>query len=126
MISLLALAACAERAATPVTGRSVVINIAFEPRLAGNALIRGRRTALPPNLPSNVTVAEALLGCGQTRFLLLGGGSEHWEAVAFPSGPEHRRVLNCVADHVSFDLVASYTSDPVITSSSRFEPILGI
>jgi hypothetical protein len=124
--TLLSLASCTERNTNSVADATVVISPAFEPGLAGKALIRGRRSAaLPTNSPGNETLAEALFNCGQKRFELL-GGETHWEAVAFPEGPEYRKVLTCVADHVSFGFVASHTSDPVITSTSHFRPILGI
>lgn len=124
--ALLSLASCTVQNTNSASEASVVISPAFEPRLAGNALIRGRRSAaLPPNPPSSDTLAEALFSCGQKRFVLLGGDA-HWEAVAFPERPGYRRVLTCIADYVSFDFVASRTADPVITSTSAFEPVLGI
>lgn len=124
--TLLLLASCTERDASPVADASVVISPVFEPGLAGEALIRGRRSAaLPPTPPSNETLAKALFSCGQKRFVLLSGEAD-WEAVAFPKGLKDRKLLNCVASHVAFDFMASHTSDRVITSTSAFKPIIGI
>lgn len=126
LAALFSLASCTSQNTNSASDASVVISPAFEPKLAGNALIRGRRNAaLPPNPPSSETLAEALFECGQKRFVLLGGDA-HWEAVAFPENPGYRKVLTCVADYVSFDFVASHTDDPVITSTSAFKPIFGI
>jgi hypothetical protein len=70
-------------------------------------------------------LAQALRGCGVRNFQL-NLNTTHWEAVTFPSTPQDKTNIRCVARHVQFDFAADRTTDWPITEVSRLMPIAGI
>jgi len=103
----------------------ILISHVQEPRLAGKAIIRGRKTD-SLDLPGSDSLSKVLYLCGKRDFDVFGYGAELPEGVAFRRIRDYRKTISCVADQTPFDIVAFQTDDESLTTSSGLKPILGI